>query len=288
MNNFIVRTLTGIVFVAVMVGGMLYSSTTLLLLFLAITVLSVWEFTGIVSTRNDIQVNRFITTAASAFLYLAFTLVLAGHYYDFSFFAFMMLLIPCLLLNIYIMVEELFLRHSNPLNNWAMSMLAQIYVALPFALLVNFSYFFSPPSPDNADAGVYMGGVLPLSVFLFLWCNDTGAYLCGSLVGKHKLFPRISPGKTWEGSVGGGMICVALSQALAHYSGFFSPAVWAGFALVVVVFGTLGDLVESLLKRHLGIKDSGKLLPGHGGMLDRFDSSLIAIPASFAFLALTS
>ena len=133
--------------------------------------------------------------------------------------------------------------------------------------------------------------IFSLSVFIFLWSSDTGAYCFGSMLGKHRLFPRISPKKSWEGSVGGAFVAIVASQIIASFSQDFNAQsellnrlAWGGLALVVVVFGTWGDLVESLLKRKLGIKDSGNILPGHGGMLDRFDSSLLAIPASVIYI----
>ena len=120
-----------------------------------------------------------------------------------------------------------------------------------------------------------------------MWASDTGAYCVGSLIGKHPLFKRISPNKSWEGSVGGAVLAIGISMIFAHDdTSLDSTLQWAGMALVVVVFGTWGDLVESLMKRQLGIKDSGNILPGHGGMLDRFDSSLIAIPAVALYLAI--
>jgi phosphatidate cytidylyltransferase len=121
--------------------------------------------------------------------------------------------------------------------------------------------------------------------------NDTGAYLCGSLLGKHKLFPRISPGKSWEGSIGGAVLVIIVAVGIWYLTEQYgvndlqlSMMEWIGMGLTVVVFGTWGDLVESLFKRTLGIKDSGSILPGHGGMLDRFDSSLLAIPAAVVYL----
>jgi phosphatidate cytidylyltransferase len=128
---------------------------------------------------------------------------------------------------------------------------------------------------------------LPLSIFIFLWVNDSGAYCVGSLLGRHKLFPRISPGKSWEGSIGGAVFVLAAAYAISYFldtDQMLAMPVWLGLGLVVVVFGTWGDLVESLFKRTLGIKDSGNILPGHGGMLDRFDSSLLAIPAAVIYL----
>jgi phosphatidate cytidylyltransferase len=116
--------------------------------------------------------------------------------------------------------------------------------------------------------------------------NDTGAYCVGSLIGRHKLFPRISPGKSWEGSIGGAVVVLAVAAAISIYIDdvMLTLPQWLGLGFVVVVFGTWGDLVESLFKRTLGIKDSGNILPGHGGMLDRFDSSLLAIPAAVVYL----
>jgi phosphatidate cytidylyltransferase len=167
--------------------------------------------------------------------------------------------------------------------------MAQLYIALPLAS-INTLAFISLPQPYSVPSVVYVP-MLVLSVFIFLWCNDAGAYCVGSLIGKHKLFPRISPAKSWEGSIGGGIIAILASQAIAYFAKellgpcpLTNPLAWAGLAIVVVVFGTWGDLVESLLKRKLGIKDSGNILPGHGGMLDRFDSSLLAFPAAVDYI----
>lgn len=125
-----------------------------------------------------------------------------------------------------------------------------------------------------------------MAIFIFLWVNDTGAYVCGSLLHRYipyKLFPRISPGKSWIGSIGGALFCVGAAFVLSHFFPEMPAAAWAGLALVVCVFGTWGDLVESLLKRQFGMKDSGHILPGHGGMLDRFDSTLLAVPAAVLY-----
>ena len=120
------------------------------------------------------------------------------------------------------------------------------------------------------------------------WINDTGAYCTGMLFGKHRLFERISPKKSWEGSIGGGVFSIIAAIVMAHYFPFMPISIWIGLALTVVIFGTLGDLTESLLKRTIGIKDSGNILPGHGGMLDRFDSTLMAVPAAVVYLYIIS
>lgn len=289
MKNLIIRALTGVVFLAVMISGILYSPATFGVLFTVITAFSLWEFTGIVNMRADIDVNRFITTVAGCCLFVGFFGYAAGIPGG------ALLFIPWLLSMIYLLVAELYLKRVSPLNNWAYAMMAQIYVALPFSLLslVEFARLGGQPTQELGTAA---GAWLVLAIYVFLWTNDTGAYCVGSLFGRHKLFPRISPGKSWEGSIGGGLLAVVVALLVAFLGPkdnvdtggttvFGMTALqWVGFALTVVVFGTWGDLIESLFKRQMGIKDSGNILPGHGGMLDRFDSSLLAIPAAVVYL----
>jgi len=277
MNNFIVRTITGILFVAVVVCSFLRPQA-MVLLFALITGLTIWEFTGLVNEREKVTVNRLISTVAGVYFFFA----VAGFSSDLTPSA---VFIPYLVSIIYLMVAELYLKNEDPIHDWAYTMMAQLYIALPFSLLNTLAFHLTPQGLVTYDA------VLPLSIFVFLWMNDTGAYLCGSLLGKHKLFPRISPGKSWEGSIGGGILVIAVAVLVWYLTEQYqlnqlglSALEWAGLGLTVVIFGTWGDLVESLFKRTLGIKDSGNILPGHGGMLDRFDSSLLAIPAAVVYL----
>ena len=277
MNNFIVRTITGVLFVAVVVCSFLRPQA-MVLLFALITGLTIWEFTGLVNDRENVTVNRLISTVAGVYFFFA----VAGFSSDLTPSA---VFIPYLVSIIYLMVAELYLKNEDPIHDWAYMMMAQLYIALPFSLLNTLAFHLTPQGLVTYDA------VLPLSVFVFLWMNDTGAYLCGSLLGKHKLFPRISPGKSWEGSIGGGILVIAIAVLVWYFTEQYqlnqlglSALEWAGLGLTVVIFGTWGDLVESLFKRTLGIKDSGNILPGHGGMLDRFDSSLLAIPAAVVYL----
>ena len=277
MNNFIVRTITGVLFVAVVVCSFLRPQA-MVLLFALITGLTIWEFTGLVNDRENVTVNRLISTVAGVYFFFA----VAGFSSDLTPSA---VFIPYLVSIIYLMVAELYLKNEDPIHDWAYTMMAQLYIALPFSLLNTLAFHLTPQGLVTYDA------ILPLSVFVFLWMNDTGAYLCGSLLGKHKLFPRISPGKSWEGSIGGGILVIAIAVLVWYLTEQYqlnqlglSALEWAGLGLTVVIFGTWGDLVESLFKRTLGIKDSGNILPGHGGMLDRFDSSLLAIPAAVVYL----
>ena len=276
MNNFIARTITGILFVATIVVCFL-NPTAMIFLFALVTGLTVWEFTGLVNDRPGVAVNRFISTVAGVYFFLAMAGTCSG-------FTSSTVFIPYLITIIYLLVAELYAKQEDPVHDWAYTMMSQMYVVLPFSLL-NMLAFRAAPE------GIMYVYTLPLSVFVFLWVNDTGAYCCGSLFGKHKLFPRVSPGKSWEGSIGGGVFVLAAAALVWYLTDTYdmNPTgmcmwEWMGLGLTVVVFGTWGDLVESLFKRTLGIKDSGNILPGHGGMLDRFDSSLLAIPAAVVYL----
>ena len=278
MKNLIVRAISGALFVVIMVGGFM-SPRTMVALFALITGLTVWEFTGLVNQRKGVTVNRFISTVAGVYFFLAVAAIRMGITSNF------IIIVPYLLTIVYLFISELYLKQEDPVNDWAYTMLSQLYIALPFSMLNVLAF---EQSPNGITYQYNMQ--LPLCVFVFLWLNDTGAYCSGSLFGKHKLFPRISPAKSWEGSVGGAILVMIVAAIIGYFSNTncqmsqLSIIGWVGLGFIVVVFGTWGDLVESLFKRTLGIKDSGKIMPGHGGMLDRFDSSLMAIPASVVYL----
>jgi len=287
MKNLITRTITGIIFVAAIVACFLRPDA-MVLLFSIITGLTVWEFTGLVNQRKNVNVNRFISTVAAVYFFYAMTYYCSDMYAGI---AKSVVFIPYLVTIVYLLIAELYLRQEDPIQDWAYTMLAQMYIALPFSLINVLAF-----NATN-DGMVAFNTLLPLSIFIFLWINDTGAYCCGSLLGRHKLFPRISPAKSWEGSIGGAIFVLAVAWLIGEYDNnmlaldaehtripMLTIPEWLGLGLVVVIFGTWGDLVESLFKRTLGIKDSGNILPGHGGMLDRFDSSLLAIPAAVVYL----
>lgn len=274
MKNLIVRTITGVLFVAAIVTCFLRPEA-MIILFALITGLTIWEFARLVNERENVAINQMICTVAGVYFFLA----MAGYN---SGLTPVTVFIPYLVSIVYLLIAELYLKQPDPINNWAYTMMSQLYIALPFSLLNVLAF------RDNGVAVRY-DQILPLSVFVFLWLNDTGAYCSGSLLGKHKLFPRISPGKSWEGSIGGGLLVILIAVLWGWYESnegieTLTMLQWAGLGLTVVIFGTWGDLVESLFKRTIGIKDSGNILPGHGGMLDRFDSSLLAIPAAVVYL----
>lgn len=278
-KNLIVRTITGVLFVAVMVAGFLNPRAMIALITL-ITGLTMWEYTGLVNANAvNVQVNRFISTVAGVYLFVAVAAWRTGIVGSF------IVMVPYVLTVVYLLISELYTNSKNAVNDWAYTMFGQMYIAMGFSLINVLAFELAPDG-----SGVRYDMLLPLSIFIFLWVNDSGAYCTGSLFGKHKLFPRISPGKTWEGSIGGGVLVLVVAAVIGHLSNLgttphtLSMSSWMGLGLVVTVFGTWGDLVESLFKRTLNVKDSGNLLPGHGGMMDRFDSSLMAIPAAVVYL----
>lgn len=270
MNNLATRSLTAVFFVIVMVGSVLLGQTVFAILLLGITYLSISEFVTIVSGEN-VQPSPWLTISVSMLSYS----VLAAHALGFISMEWLVLIVPFLFL---IFVAELWRNKKHPFQNIALSLLGVVYIAFPFGLMI---HFFDT---------VYLSGPLhygiALGYLLLLWLNDTGAYFVGSLLGKHKLFERISPGKTWEGSTGGALFALATAWALSVIFVQLTTIQWMTIAIIAVISGTLGDLVESMLKRSLGIKDSGNILPGHGGMLDRFDAVLISAPFVFVYLAL--
>ena len=280
-NNFLQRAITGIIFVGVLIGCILGGPISFSLLFALITALTIHEFGVIISKQPDVEINKPICMLAGVFLFFGFAYlgVMPGQ---------TEILIPYLFLIIYLLVSELYLKKKNPLNNWAYAMMSQIYIALSFAMLNVLAYHSIGNEGELSNYQVQYNPILPLSIFIFTWINDTGAYCTGMLFGKHRLFERISPKKSWEGSIGGGVFSIIAAIVMAHYFPFMSISIWIGLALTVVIFGTLGDLTESLLKRTIGIKDSGNILPGHGGMLDRFDSTLMAVPAAVVYLYIIS
>ncbi len=275
MTNLIQRSITGILFVAVIVCCTVLSPIAFGALFAVITALTIREFCKLVNKDDEINVSPLIAMTAGAYLFFAFmgySLQLFG----------LSVFIPYIIVVMYAFIRELYLKQSKPLNDWAYTMMSQLYIALPFSLLNVLAYNSAVPGLTVVE----YNPTFPLAVFIFIWINDTGAYCVGSLLGKHRLFERISPKKSWEGSIGGGVFALIAACVMAWLNPFTPLWVWLGFALTVVFFGTWGDLIESLMKRQLGIKDSGSILPGHGGWLDRFDSALMAIPASVVYLYL--
>jgi phosphatidate cytidylyltransferase len=264
-KNLIQRTVSGTIYVVLIVVSILWSSYSFALFFALAMSLAMNEFVHLTNKVGEVEVNRVISIVGALLLF-------GCSFFNASF------SIPFVIFSVYglylliAFIAELFRKKNHPINNWAYFFLGQIYIALPFSLL-NFILFISGYQP-----------FILLALFITIWINDTGAYLTGMLFGKHKMFERVSPKKTWEGFAGGAILSVLSSYLLYHFIPDFSFFQWLVFSELIVVFGTLGDLCESLLKRTLRIKDSGNIIPGHGGMLDRFDSMLIATPVILIYL----
>ncbi len=295
MNTFLVRTLTGFFLVLVIIGSVLFSSISYFILFAAVILIGMLEFYGL-ARRLKIRAQQFTGISIGLLFFLMNFLFAIGYIHKQFFFVF----IPLILL---VFVNELFLNNRRPFSDIAYTYLGLIYVALPLSL---FNYMVFHPGTE-IDPGMqtealfepinyllqpshevnYSPGIL-LGFFFLLWANDTGAYLIGTPFGRRKLFPRISPKKTWEGFIGGAVIALATAWPVSLLFEDITLQDWLVVAAIVVVMGTLGDLVESMYKRNLGVKDSGTILPGHGGVLDRFDAVFLSVPVVFAYLQLVN
>ncbi len=265
LSNFQQRFIVGLFGAGLFIGSILYNEWTYFLLFFALSLLGLLEFYKLVGTQG-IRPNRAAGLVLGGFFFVAVFLVEKA----FVAVEFLYLVLPLLTTTF---VLELSRKKPQPFTNIAFTFLGVLYVSVPFGLLHQLGFL----------VGEYSWQPI-LGLMLLIWTADTGAYIAGKNFGKHKLLERVSPGKTWEGWVGGTVLAVAVSFVLSLYFQDLELYQWAGIAVLVSVFGVLGDLVESLLKRSLGVKDSGTLLPGHGGILDRFDSLIMAIPFIVAFL----
>lgn len=245
-----------------MLASVFFSATTFTLLFAAVTLLCLWELLAIFFPKDD-WAHRYLGLLIGFLPYI----ISIGANYDWFHFAPEYLLWGILAILFSLFIIELFLQKEQPFQNIALLILSAIYIGLPFALLHSIGFI----------EGYYYFGIV-MGLMLMTWASDTGAYLVGSRLGKTPFLPRISPKKTWEGTLGG---LVGTLLAGWGLSGLFPEVArtdWLVLATIVGVFAPLGDLVESMLKRSYHIKDSSNLLPGHGGVLDRFDGFLFMLP----------
>jgi phosphatidate cytidylyltransferase len=276
MSNFWTRTVTGLSMVFILLAAIYFSGWVFALIFLLITILGLWEFYGLISTDDQSPQKIFGTTAGTLIYVMSFIFFsLREDLPDWLICLPFVIPVPLLFLSFII---EVFRKKQNPIINVATTVLGIVYIAIPFSLLLAFS---------ERGANHFLGmPVVLVGYFGFTWIYDTGAYLYGKQFGKHKFFERISPKKTWEGTIAGAMITLALACGLSFLHTGLPLYDWLALAVLVIIFGTLGDLVESLFKRSLNIKDSGTILPGHGGILDRFDTMLISAPFVFLYFFL--
>lgn len=273
MNKLLVRVLTGAVFGVTLLGAILYGHTSFAALFTLVTMLAVNEFSNLVHEYKKTTFSTLLAVLGGAYLFIA--LYATAHL---GVEGSLVLFVPYIMLLVYTFVRQLYKTEGSSLDNYAYFVLTQVYAALPFALL-------NILSTVGATGDTY-SYALPLAIFIFIWCNDTGAFFVGCSIGRHKMWERVSPKKTWEGTVGGVVVAMIAGYVMSLFFTQLNVWQWMGMAAVVAVAGTYGDLIESCMKREMGIKDSGNILPGHGGILDRFDSTLLAAPSALIYLSI--
>ena len=270
MSNFVLRIITGTVIVAAILASIILGKYYFGALFFVFTILGTHEFFKMIE-KSEIIAQTMFGTAVAGTLYALLWWV------SFDTQRAMYLVIIVLLVFI-VPIRELYRTDSDkPIPNIATTLFGIVYIALPFGLM-NFMFR-------------YKGGEtfhLLLAMFVILWTADSFAYLVGSKIGKNRLFERISPKKSWEGSAGGAVAALIAAFIFSLFFKEMSLALWLGYALIIVVAGTYGDLIESMFKRSLNVKDSGNILPGHGGILDRFDAVFMAVPAAILYLMFIS
>lgn len=273
-RNLITRGVAGVVYITILLFGILYNKYSFVIVFGVILVFALDEFFRLIEQKTPHLISKLFNIISGVIIFISAYLFLDEK-------SILALPISALLYLLSLFASAILLKRTDIFNTIIYSAFGQLYITLPFCLLLLISYEYKLANTIYFYAFV-------LAIFVFIWVNDTFAFLTGITMGKHKLLERISPKKTIEGFVGGIFFTmlagVGFSFLYTEYNIFF----WIGFALIVSIFATLGDLFESLIKRTYKVKDSGHLIPGHGGILDRIDSLLIVIPAIYVYLLITN
>lgn len=276
LNNFTQRTLTAVIFAATLVGSILWNKYSFLALFLGLSIAGVLEFFTLFK-KKGFKANKYIGALGAIAIFLSAYLYLEDGNLKWYFIT----IIP----SVVAMLAALYSRSHHPFEEIAITFMGWLYVSVPFTLSMVLAFWDS-----TAPYMDYHGEFILAFIFL-IWSSDTGAYLVGSAFGKTKLFERVSPKKSWEGLAGGIALTLGIAWLEYEYTTFIPNSItqfqWLVVGAIACVFGTLGDLVESLFKRNIGVKDSGKILPGHGGILDRFDAYIFALPLVCVWLYLS-
>ncbi|MPR32536.1 phosphatidate cytidylyltransferase [Salmonirosea aquatica] len=270
LSNLQQRVVAAVIGVAIIVSSILYSDLTFALLFCAMSMFTQLEFYKLLGLDGNLPLTFYGTLCGVLLVLLTYViekgLIAFENYF---------LISPFLAMIFFI---KLYKKNDlKPFTNIGFTFLGLIYVALPFSLIVVMAM----------RGGVYNFEIV-LGSLLLLWATDIGAYFAGTKFGRRKLFERVSPKKSWEGAVGGALSATVIAFVLGLYFHTFEPWKWFCIGGIIVVTGTYGDLVESLFKRSIAIKDSGSTIPGHGGFLDRFDGLLLSAPFIVTFLKLFS
>lgn len=271
MKVLVQRSLTGIAFAAVMLAGIIihqYVFAFVFAIFLLLTLLEFYKLSENIDYEPSTKIGLICGFLLFVIFFLAGSKVIPQHYIYLS------ILIP-----LFTLLPDLFDKRKNGFKNSMITIAGIIYIALPYSLLSFIIY------PGNTTDAEFYPWIL-FGIFLIIWVYDSMAYVFGSMLGRHKICERISPKKSWEGLIGGAFFAVIMGIVNSTIFHELSLINWVVIALFIVIFGTSGDFFESKLKREAGVKDSGNILPGHGGMLDRFDTVLFAVPVIFVWITL--
>ncbi len=278
MNNFVRRTLTGAWIVIFVLGGLWLHPLSFFFTGLVIVVGTQYEYYMIIRSLGiKPQVTGGLITGITTYVIatLAAAEIIPSRYF--------LVLIPLMIL---VIIIELYRKEERPFDSLSHTFFSVLYSAIPFAMFPYSAYSHTGLSSLLPQQGIVFSPGIVIGFFLLIWANDTGAYLTGMLIGRHRLMERISPKKSWEGFLGGILIAALVAWLLSGWLGVVDRAHWIVISVIVSVAGTFGDLVESMLKRSAGVKDSGSIMPGHGGFLDRFDSAIISFPLVYLFISL--
>ncbi len=270
MKTFLTRFLSGFIYVIIVIGSLFLSPIAfgaVMFVFVIIGLLEIYDILKI--SGQEPQRNTFLIIGQLIYL---LNILIIWDYFPTKF------LVINLGLILFPFIVELFRKVKNPVQNLGLYLIGTFYVVMPIFVL---NVLFYP----DLDLKLYTNSLL-IGFFILIWVNDSFAYIIGMLIGKHKFFERISPKKTWEGTIGGAVFTIVGAFVFSLFFTNFTSLEWMGLGLVIVIFGTFGDLIESMIKRTYGIKDSGKIMPGHGGILDRLDSILIAAPFVLLYVVL--
>lgn len=265
MSNLVVRSLTGGVFVAILLGSIFWNEIAATGVLSVFFLLGINEFNSLFKGHEQISLNSSVNMLFGVSIFTLLILALFNVIPS----VFSLAIIPFMFI---MNATELWRKEKNPIQNMAVSTFGLIYLIIPFFLMIYLNY------TDQLRHGEETFFPLLAGFFLLVWTNDTFAYLTGMMIGKHKLFERISPKKTWEGTIGGAIFTILVGYIISLCTVQDDTIFWVIAGVLIAPFATIGDLLESQIKRSLGIKDSGNILPGHGGILDRFDAALFAIP----------
>ena len=273
-RNIITRGVAGVVYICILLFGILYNQYSFVIVFGVILRFALDEFFKLIEQKTPHMISKLFNILSGVIIFLSAYLFLEEK-------SILALPISALVYLLFLFASSIIIKRSDIFNTIIYSAFGQLYITLPFCLLLLISYEYK-----MANTLYYYAFVL--AIFVFIWINDTFAFIIGITLGKYKLLERISPKKTIEGFLGGVFFTVLAGVGFSLIYTEYNIYFWTGFAMIVSLFATLGDLFESLIKRTYKIKDSGTLIPGHGGILDRIDSLLIVVPAIYVYLLITN